>query len=89
MKTLEAFKLGRATISDLTGESLSVIDDAFRAGHLKSFLVGRRRFSRPADVAKWIDFLEAESAAGRPVCYRKRRPEAGDIRTGHTRKAKA
>jgi hypothetical protein len=68
----EPLKLSRAEICRLSGESLSIVEDAINAGHLKTFLVGRRRFARPEHVREWIDFLESESNAGRPVCYRKR-----------------
>jgi hypothetical protein len=69
---LEPLKLSRAEICRLSGESLSVVEDAIKAGHLKTFLVGRRRFARPEQVREWVDLLEAESDAGRPVCYRRR-----------------
>lgn len=69
---MEPLKLSRQDIARLTGESLSVIDDAVTAGHLDTFLVGRRRFARPEAVRAWVDFLEAQSRAGRPVCYRAR-----------------
>jgi len=70
--TVEKLKLNLAEIVEITGESLSVIHDAINAGHLDTFLVGRRRFARPVAVRLWVDFLERESKAGRPVCYRAR-----------------
>ena len=63
-------KLSMAGIAEATGESLPTIYAAIRAGDLRTFLCGRRRFARPADVEKWVDFLQAESDAGRPVSYR-------------------
>lgn len=68
---IESFRLSRADIRSATGVSLSVIDDAIRAGHLKSFLIGRRRYTRPQYVRQWVDYLESESDAGRPVHYRR------------------
>jgi hypothetical protein len=68
----EPLKLTREEICRLSGESLSVVEDAINAGHLKTFLVGRRRFARPGAVRAWVDFLEAQSDAGSPVCYRRR-----------------
>lgn len=65
-------KLSLADIAETTGESLPLIHDAIRANHLRTFLVGRRRFARPADVQAWVDYLQAESDAGRPVSYRAR-----------------
>jgi hypothetical protein len=62
-------KLSIAEIADATGECNQVVYAAIRAGDLKTFLVGRRRFARPADVQAWIDYLQAESDAGRPVSY--------------------
>jgi hypothetical protein len=53
-----------------------VVYDAINAGHLKTFLVGRRRFAKPEAVRAWVDHLEAESTAGRPVVYRARVREA-------------
>lgn len=69
---MEPLKLSLKQISETTGESLPVIHDAINAGHLDTFLVGRRRFARPKAVEKWIDFLEAESKKGTPVTYRAR-----------------
>lgn len=59
-------------LCEITGESEPVINDAIKAGHLETFLVGRRRFARPQAAERWVDFLEAESKAGRPVKYRAR-----------------
>ncbi|WP_157480953.1 MULTISPECIES: hypothetical protein [unclassified Lysobacter] len=69
---MEPFKLSLRAIADLTGESLPLIHDAINAGHLETFLVGRRRFARPAAVSAWVDFLESRSKAGKPVSYRAR-----------------
>ena len=74
---MEPFKLSLQAICQATGESMPVVYDAINAGHLKTFLVGRRRFARPADARAWVDFLQAESDAGRPVVYRARRTERG------------
>ncbi|WP_103074846.1 hypothetical protein [Solilutibacter silvestris] len=65
-------KWSLAQIREATGESMQVIFDAIRLGHLDTFLCGRRRFARPEAVARWIDFLEARSKAGHPVVYRAR-----------------
>lgn len=76
---MEKFKLTLDEIAATTNESRPVVYDAIKATHadgtphLKTFLVGRRRFARPEAVREWIDYLEAESAAGRPVSYRARR----------------
>lgn len=69
---MEALKIPLAECPRITGESTAVIYDAIRAGHLATFLVGRRRFVRPQALRAWVDFLEAESNAGRPVMYRAR-----------------
>jgi hypothetical protein len=71
---MELLKVSIDGIAAATGESRAVIYDAINAGHLKTFLVGRRRFARPEAIRAWIDFLEAESGAGRPVSYRARVP---------------
>jgi hypothetical protein len=65
-------KIGLSEISEITGEHLTLIHDAVRAGHIETFLVGRRRFARPEAVRSWVDFLEAQSKAGKPVSYRAR-----------------
>lgn len=57
-----------------SGQKRDVVFCAIRAGHLKTVLVGQKRFSRPADVSAWVDFLQVESDAGRPVKYRARDP---------------
>jgi hypothetical protein len=72
---MERLKLSIADIVEATGESTHVIYDAINAGHLETFLVGRRRFARPDAVRKWVDFLEAQSNAGKPVMYRARSAE--------------
>ncbi|MGE0804993.1 MAG: hypothetical protein AB7L76_05525 [Burkholderiaceae bacterium] len=70
---MEPLKLGIKEICAVTKESPPVVYDAINAGHLETFLVGRRRFARPAAVRAWIDFLEAQSNAGKPVAYRARK----------------
>jgi hypothetical protein len=62
-------KLDMDEICRVSGESRSVVYTAIREGHLKTFLVGRRRFSRPKYVREWVDYLEAQSNAGKPVKY--------------------
>lgn len=64
--------LGRQEIAETADTSLSVVDDAISAGHLKTFLVGRKRKATVEAVRAWITFLEKQSDAGRPVCYRAR-----------------
>lgn len=71
-KTIEPLKLSLQEIAGWTGESLPLLHDAIRSGHLETFLVGRRRFARPASVRKWVDFLEQQSNSGRPISYRAR-----------------
>jgi len=75
---MEKLKLSMSEVSEVSEESPSVVYDAINAGHLKTFLVGRRRFARPAAVRKWIDFLEAQSNAGKPVVYRARPVDRAD-----------
>lgn len=72
MEKLQPLKLGIQQIVEITGESIPTIYSAISAGHLETFLVGRRRFARPEAVRKWIDFLERRSNEGRPVAYRAR-----------------
>lgn len=72
MQRIEKLKLSLRDIVDLTGESLPLIHDAINAGHLDTFLVGRRRFARPVAVFAWIDLLESRSKAGKPISYRAR-----------------
>lgn len=74
---MEPLKLSLQEIAETTRESVNVVYDAIAAGHLETFLVGRRRFARPAAVRKWVDFLEAQSNAGKPVVYRARGAERG------------
>ena len=73
---IEPLKLTLDQIAQATGESEPTIHCAVRAGHLRTFLVGRRRFARPEDVRAWVDLLQRESDAGRPVVYRPRSAEA-------------
>lgn len=69
---MNKLKLSLKEIADITGESLPLIHDAINAGHLKTFIVGRRRFAKPDAVQKWVDYLEKQSDAGQPVKYRAR-----------------
>lgn len=80
MQRIEKLKLSLQEIAEVTGECLPLIHDAINAGHLDTFLVGRRRFARPASVSAWVDLLESRSKAGRPVVYRARqdRRECGE-----------
>lgn len=73
---IEPLKLSLQQITDATGEGMPTIYAAITAGHLETFLVGRRRFARPEAVRAWVDYLEAESRKGRPVVYRSREIEA-------------
>ncbi len=75
--TIEPLKLTLQQIAEATGESLTSINNASKAGHLRTFLVGRRRFAKPAAVKAWIDFLEKQSQAGKPVSYQPRSAERG------------
>jgi hypothetical protein len=72
---MEQLKVSIDGIIAATGESRALVYDAINRGHLKTFLVGRRRFAKPAAVRAWVDFLESESVAGRPVVYRARSGE--------------
>lgn len=75
MKRVEPLKLSLQQIEEATGESLPTLYSAMAAGHLETFLVGRRRFATPEAVRGWVEFLKRESDAGRPVCYRARSTE--------------
>lgn len=75
----EPLKLSMQNVAEATGEGIPTIYAAIAAGHLESFLCGRRRFFRPAAVRAWIDFIEAQSNAGRPVIYR---PRSGEVSKG-------
>ena len=52
-----------------TGQSRINIYAAIKRGHLKTFLVGRRRFATVPNALKWVALLEKESDAGKPVVY--------------------
>lgn len=69
---MDRLKIPLAEIPVVAGESLAVVYDAIHAGHLKTFVVGRRRFARPEAIRAWVDFLEAQSERGTPVMYRAR-----------------
>jgi len=68
-------KLTMAEVKEVSNEALPLIYKASLSGDLKTFLVGRRRFARPADVEAWVDFMQRESDAGRPVKYQSREQE--------------
>lgn len=69
---MDQLKVALSEIPRIAGESLAVVYDAINAGHLKTFLVGRRRFARPDAIRAWVDYLESQSNAGKPVTYRAR-----------------
>jgi hypothetical protein len=72
---------GVMSMQDVYAESKQgphVVNKAIELGHLETFLIGRRRFARPEKFDAWIDFLEAESEAGRPVVYRPRSSERAE-----------
>jgi len=69
---MEKLKLSLVEVAAATGESMPLIHDAIKAGDLRTFVVGRRRFARPQAVRDWVDFLEKQSDAGKPVSYRSR-----------------
>ena len=61
--------VSRLEVPDITGQSQSNVDRAVACGDLETVLVGRKRFTTPAAMQKWLDFLTSESHAGRPVRY--------------------
>ena len=73
--TIEPLKFSLAQIVEMTGESLPTIHDAIKAGHLKTFLCGRRRYARRGAVEAWVRMFEKASDAGKPLCYRARPQE--------------
>lgn len=72
---MEPLKLGMQEISEASKECANIVYEAIKCGHLETFLVGRRRFARPEAVRKWVDFLQAQSDAGKPASYRTRASE--------------
>ena len=69
---MQKLKLSIDEVCAVTGESRASLYKAINCGHLKTFLVGKRRFAKPADVQGWVDFLQARSDAGSPVSYQAR-----------------
>lgn len=61
--TPQPLKLSLDDVVAVTRESRAVVYDAIRAGHLRTFVVGRRRFATPAEAQRWEDYLRAESDA--------------------------
>lgn len=55
----------------VTGQNLPSIHAAKDAGHLKTYTVGRRRYARESAVQAWLDYLQKQSDAGKPVYYRR------------------
>jgi hypothetical protein len=74
---MEKLKLGKLKYSiedvcDIANECRSNVVRAVKLGHLPSFTVGKKKYIRPADVVRWVDFLQAQSDAGRPIRYQAR-----------------
>ena len=59
-------------ISNVSGQSAPSIHAAINRGDLRTMCVGRRRFARESAVQSWLDFLQRQSDAGKPVFYRAR-----------------
>lgn len=59
-------------IASVTKQGRPSIYRAIDLGHLKTYVVGRRRFARESAVQSWINLLEKQSDAGKPVIYRPR-----------------
>lgn len=59
-------------VAHIAHMSMPGIYAAIAAGHLRSFLIGRRRMVRESAVRDWLDMLERASDAGKPVVYRPR-----------------
>jgi len=75
MEKLQKLKLGLDDICAVTGECRSNVVRAVKQGHLRTFRVGRRVFARPREVERWVNWLEAQSDAGKPVSYQSRAAE--------------
>lgn len=67
--------LNMAETYHVTNQKPPLVNKAVKSGDLKTFLIGRRRFARLEDVEAWVDYLERESDAGRPVKYQAREQE--------------
>jgi hypothetical protein len=59
----------RLEIPGVSKQSQSNVDRAIACGDLETFISGRKRYVTDAALQKWLAFLIAESAAGRPVKY--------------------
>lgn len=59
-------------IAAVSGQSAPSVHAAINAGHLQTMNVGRRRFARESSVQAWLDYLQKQSDAGKPVFYRGR-----------------
>lgn len=82
---MEPLLLNFQQICIASGQKRDVVFCAIAAGHLSTCLVGQKRFSTPADVRDWVDFLRRESDAGRPVKYRARDPHERPTQAEHRR----
>ena len=78
-RAVEQLKYSLQQIEEATGETRPNIHCAINAGHLETFLVGRRRFARPEAVRAWVDYLQAQSDAGKPISYRGRTTERRSV----------
>lgn len=53
----------------LTNMSRNVIFEAVKRGHLRTHVVGRSRFTTYKEVTRWVEWLQKQSDAGKPVGY--------------------
>ena len=67
--SMNKLMIPRLEVPEITGQSQSNVDRAVACGDLDTTMVGRKRFTTPAAIQKWLDFLASESSAGHPVCY--------------------
>ena len=59
-------------VSRIACMSMPGIYVAIDRKHLQTFLIGRRRYARESAVRNWIDWLQKQSDAGKPITYRPR-----------------
>lgn len=63
-------------IASISKQGRPTIYAAINLGHLRTMLIGRRRFAKASDVRAWIDRMQTASDKGHPIAYRARESHA-------------
>jgi excisionase family DNA binding protein len=66
------------TIAERTGAHIGTIRNAIRRGEMQTVRLGKRAIGvRASEVGRWLDNLQKQAPAPKPILPRQRRPKLG------------